>query len=123
MKANDYQGEKPGMAILDLSAEFAGPPTDRAINVVFFLVDLFPRLLDENGRVLGDEEILLWLQQDGGEKIGRRVSEHLDYLTAPMLQVVFASVYSPQLRSVRLVVTKLDLVREVCARGYLSCGT
>jgi len=118
----DYQGEKPAMAILDLPEEFAGPPDDRAINIVIFLVDLMPRLLDENGRVLGDKEILLWLQDDAEEKIRKRVAEHLDYLTAPMLQIVFASVYSPQLRSVRLVVTKLDLVQEACAHGYLSCG-
>jgi hypothetical protein len=117
----DYKGEQPSMVIVDLPEEFAGPPHDRAINVIFFVVDLIPRVLDETGRVQKDDETLSWLRTDTRDKIRKRVMEHLDYLTAPMLQVVFASVHSPQLRSVRLVITKLDLVRSAFDQGYLTC--
>ncbi len=117
----DYTGEKPVMVLTDLPEEFAGPLGDRAINVLLFTVDVVPRILDENGHVLGDEETLSYLQQDADAKIRKRVSKHLDYLTAPMLQVVFGSVYNPQLHSVRLVITKLDLIQEACNRGYLTC--
>ncbi len=117
----DYTGEKPASVLTELPEEFAGPLSDRAINVLLFTVDVVPRILDEKGHVRGDEETLSYLQQDADAKIRKRVSEHLDYLTAPMLQVVFASVYNPQLRSVRLVITKLDLVQQACNRGYLTC--
>lgn len=117
----DYKGEKPSQVLTELPEEFAGPLNNRAINVLLFTVDLVPRILDENEKVLGDKETLSWLRQDAEAKVRKRVSEHLDYLTAPMLQVVFASVYNPQLRSVRLVITKLDLIQQACNRGYLTC--
>jgi hypothetical protein len=118
----DYTGEQPSMVTIDLPEGFAGPRGDRAINVVFFMVDIIPRVLDDSGRVLGDEGTVAWLQNNADEKIRNRLSEHHDYLSGPMLQVVFSSAYSPQLRSVRLVITKLDLVQEACTRGYLTCS-
>ena len=117
----DYKGQNPSMVTVDLPKEFAGAPGDRAINVLLFVVDIVPRVRDENGAVLGDEETISWLQTGSDDKIRKRVSEHLDYLTVPMLQIVFSSVYSPQLRSVRLIINKLDLVQKACKRGYLSC--
>lgn len=79
-----------------------------------------PRILDESGKSQGDEETLLWLKTDSEHKVAQRVAEHLSYLTAPMLQVVFSAVHSPQLRSVRLIITKLDLLQRAFDLGYFS---
>lgn len=135
----DYKGDQPSMAILDLPGEFAGPRDDRAINILVFVVDLLPRIADlESGRVLGDDDTLTWLKTETHEKIQNRVRQHLDYLVPYMLQVVFSSVLSRrpagdhsgsngrpvldhhELRSVRLVITKFDLVEKAQSLGYVK---
>jgi hypothetical protein len=116
----DYKGEQPSMVTVDLPEEFAGPKNDRAINVLFFIVDTVPRVLDEAGHVLGDDETIQWLRTESEAKIRRRIAEHLEYLTGPMMQIIFSAAYSPQLRSVRLIVTKLDLMQQAFDLGFLS---
>lgn len=116
----DYKGETPAEVILDLSEEFAGPKGDRAINALFFIVDLVPRILDEAGRVVDDERTLDWLKIDSEKKISQRVADHTAYMTAPLLQIVFSATYSPALRSVALIITKLDLIERAFKAGYLD---
>jgi hypothetical protein len=134
----DYKGDQPSMAILDLPDKFAGSRDDRAINVLLFMVDLLPRIADlESRKVLGDDETLIWFKTETHEKIQKRVAQHLDYLVPYMLQVVFSSVLSRrparnhslsrdhlamdhhELRSVRLVITKFDLVEKAQSLGYV----
>ncbi len=114
----DYKGQKPSMVTIDLPDNFAGPRDNRFVNAIFFLVD-FVRRVAEDERVLEDNELLEWLRSDTMRKIQERVAQHHKYLNEFTLEPVFTTVYSSNLRSVRLLINKMDLLEQAVLRGYL----
>jgi hypothetical protein len=116
----DYKGEKPSQAIVSISPDFIGKEGDRVVNAIIFIVDVAPRYLNREGKVLADHEILKLYKTDAEGRILKRVQEHAEYISKPILQILFATVYNRQrLRSVRLLINKIDLIEKMIEKGYL----
>lgn len=112
----DYKGQDPGGA-LNLRRNFMSQ-----VNAIIFVVDIVhpnPRL---NGSVLSNAELIEWLSTDTEKKIDSRVTEHISYIGDAILSVIFGNILSVnrnRLRSVRLVINKVDIIQKLMSRGYL----
>lgn len=120
----DYKGQKPSQIIYHSPVDFFGSKGNRSINAILFFVDLVPRKADDNGNSLNDKEMLAWLKEGSTkEKLEARVKEHYDYINESILEVLFTSLYSERLKSIRLIINKLDLIESLVDDGYLSLGS
>lgn len=115
---SDYQGQSPSQNTLNASLPVIGTPGKRLVNIVFFIVDIAPRI-EKNGKPLETEELVEWLSIDTEIKIRKRVEQHLEYIVPSILEIVFATVYSSNLIGVTLVINKMDLLEQVVAMGCI----
>jgi GTPase SAR1 family protein len=115
----DYKGEKPSQAIVSISPDFIGKEGDRRVNAIILIVDVAPRYLNREGKVLTDNELLKLYKTDAEGRILKRVQEHTEYISKPILQILFATVYGERLHSVRLLINKIDLIEKMIEKGYL----
>ena len=116
----DYQGEKPSQVTSNIPEEFAGSPDDRVIDAILFFVDFFPRKTDDKTKeVLDDQKLLEWLAKNPTDEIKRRLEEHKTYISSSVLEILFQTVYGKQLREIRLLITKADLIQEAGTRSLL----
>ena len=76
-------------------------------------------MLDPQGNLFSDEDLVEWLQTDAETKIAERIKTNLDYTTSPLIQLLFERTYSQHLRHVRLLINKIDLLKSAEAKGYL----
>lgn len=112
----DYKGQAPTQA-LNLRRNFMSQ-----VNAIIFVVDIVhpnPRL---NGSVLSDAELIEWLSTDTEKKIDSRVTEHISYIGDAILSIIFGNILSVnknRLRSVRLVINKVDIIQKLMSKGYL----
>ncbi|NER25849.1 MAG: hypothetical protein F6J96_35180 [Symploca sp. SIO1C2] len=117
----DYKGQDPYEIVMNPPVYFFGDENNRLINSIFFIVDLVPRICDDNGEPLKDKFLLDWLKKDNiNEKIKVRISEHYDYINEFSLQLIFKNFYSSNLKNVFLIINKLDLVEKLLNDGYLT---
>jgi hypothetical protein len=117
----DYKGQNPSQIILNSPEDFFGEKGNRVVNALLFIVDLVPRKVDDQGNAWSDEILLEWLKNgDTIEKIESRVEEHYEYIGEGTLELLFASLYSENLKSVRFLINKLDLVDQLVDNGYMS---
>jgi ABC-type multidrug transport system fused ATPase/permease subunit len=117
----DYKGQNPSQVIIQASPDFFGSEGSRVINAVLLIVDLVPRKTDEKGKLLSDEALFEWLKQ--GDIIGKieaRIQEHHDYINEASLELLFASLYSSNLKSVIFLINKLDLIDNLINDGYIT---
>lgn len=119
----DYRGQNPSQVTNRLPESFAGPDGARLVNAVVFLVDLIPRKVDgeePNEHVWDDERLLRWLATNPEPVVRDRLEQHLDYIGASNLEILFDVVNSERLAEVHLLITKADLLREAVKRGFLD---
>lgn len=112
----DYKGQNPSQIIQYGSPYFFGLPQHRMLNTIIFIVDLVPRRYNHDGAEdpLNDEALLKWLREENTiSKIERRVQEHREYINEASLELFFSSMYSERLKSVLLLINKLDLIAKL----------
>lgn len=116
----DYKGQKQSQVLQYPPEKFFGPPGNRLINVIFFVVDLFP-VKDDKGHVfLDDQELIGFCRLNAENIIQSRVQKNLDYITEHTIELVFEAAYSKQnLFAIRLLVNKSDVLEEIISRGYI----
>jgi len=118
----DYKGQDPSQIILESQQDqdFFGPPRNRVINAIVFIVDLVHRKSDE-GNPFNDQALLEWLKSGNMlDKIKARVEEHYGYIGEATLQVLLRSLHSQNLKSVIFVINKIDLIEKLIDDGYLT---
>ncbi|MCL1473584.1 hypothetical protein [Argonema antarcticum] len=117
----DYRGQKPGQIINHADPGFFGAEGSRVLNAIVFIVDLIPRKNDEHGNPLNDEALFNWLiDGDIIDKIKERVYEQESYIGDAILEILIDSLHSKNLKSVILVINKLDLIDKLIDNGHLD---
>ncbi len=87
------------------------------------MVDLVPKIVDEQGNPISDEALLEWLKSGGNslKKIEKRIQENCEYITESVLELFFAKLYSEKnMYSVILLINKVDLVDKLVSNGYIT---
>lgn len=115
---SDYQGQSPSQNTLNASTKVIGEQGRRLISGVFFIVDIAPRI-ERNNQPLNTEELIEWLSTDTENKIRKRVEQHMEYIVPAVLEIIFATVYNPNLLNVTLIINKIDLLEKMVAMGCL----
>lgn len=117
----DYKGQKQSQITNDsyIYPDFFGKRSERLINVLVFVVDPFPELKNSKGEVLADNQLLKRYKKNSKEQVEERVKEHEVYGSQYFIQQVFELTSKKNLFSVKLLINKIDLLREVIACGYL----
>lgn len=117
----DYRGQTPAQIVNNTDPKFFGAKGSRVLNAIVFIVDLMPRKNDEHGNPLNDEALFNWLI-DGNiiDKIKDRVYEQESYIGDATLQILFDNLHSKNLKSVILVINKLDLIDKLIDNGHLD---
>ena len=116
----DYQGQKPSQISSDPPENFFGLPEQRTVNAILFIVDLFPEIRDEKGKVLDNVSFFEKYKENALELIEKRVKDNLQYINQWTIEPVFTVCYNERyLWSVRLLINKTDLLREIISRGYI----
>lgn len=117
----DYKGQKPSQILVDPPESFFGVSGQEMVNAILFVVDLFPEIRNEQGEALNDSEIVERYKHNANELIEQRVKSNLEYVNEWTIEPVFTVCYSEKnLFSVRLLINKIDLLRDIVAHGYLS---
>lgn len=116
----DYKGQKPSEVTVNPPERFFGAPGQRLINVILFVVDMFPEVKDANGERIDDGELVDKYEPDARKYLHYRVRQNGLYVNAFDIEQVFAVAYSEMhLFAVRLLINKIDLLSRVVSRGYL----
>lgn len=116
----DYKGQKPSQITVDPPENFFGISGYRVVNAILFVVDFFPEIRDEKGSVLNTEQIIQKYEANAAELIKKRVDDNLEYINKWTIEPVFTVCFSEKnMWSVRLLINKIDLLRDVISRGYL----
>lgn len=116
----DYKGQKLSQITVNKPTAFFGAKGKRQINAVIFVVDLFPEISDESGRVKKDFDLIEEYKSEAIEKIQSRIANQKEYITKYTIEQIFEAAYnSAQMYSVRLFINKVDLLRSIIERGYL----
>ena len=114
----DYKGQKQSQVTTNIPDKFVGRKNKRLVNAALFLVDIVGRF-DENDDILDTErKQLLWLNSNTEVKVNERIKEHTYYINGS-LEIVFSVIYSLNLRSVKLVINKFDIIENLLKNGFL----
>ena len=118
----DYQGQDPATVLTHPPAKFFGLAGARRVNVIIFLADFFPRYVHQNRATqLTNEEIISDHGDNARDILKARVAEVSEYLSKPMLNLVFSAAGSRrELVAVRLVLNKLDLLEDLLEQQLLG---
>ena len=112
----DYKGQAPKQA-LKLKRSFKSQ-----INAIIFIVDIVHPDPKSEGNVMYNQALVEWLAYDTEEKINNRMIQHVAYIGDAILSIIFSDILSinkNQLRSVRLVINKIDIIEKLIAKGCL----
>lgn len=112
----DYKGQAPTQA-LSLRKGFKSQ-----VNAILFIVDVVHPSPEPNGNMMSNESLIEWLSSDTEKKINDRFIQHVAYIGDAILSVIFSDILSSNrnnLRSIRLVINKIDIVQRLMAKGYL----
>jgi adenylate kinase family enzyme len=120
----DYKGNKPSQITVNPPERFFGAEENRLINSIFFIVDLFPRIDEKKHTPMDPEETREWVissyQSKAHSKIMNRLKQCELYMNKWQIEQVFAAAFSTNnLRSVRLIINKSDILNAVIKAGYL----
>ena len=117
----DYKGQAPTQAI-GLRKRFKSQ-----VNVMLFIVDIVHPSPKSDGNMMSgepmsDESLIEYLSSDTEKKINERFIQHVAYIGDAILSVIFSDILSANrnnLRSVRLVINKIDIVQRLMIKGCL----
>ena len=116
----DYKGQKPSQILVDPPENFFGISGQEMVNAILFVVDLFPEIRNEQGEALDNAQIVQRYKDNAIELIEQRVKNNLEYVNEWTIEPVFTVCYSEKnLFSVRLLINKIDLLRDTISQGYL----
>lgn len=120
----DYAGAHPSQILVNQDQrflDFFGPPMQRRIHAILFVVDLFDMMYDEQGNPLSNESIIEQLQDHAPTYLQRRVTENFTYLNKWHIETILALAHNQDntVQSVRLVINKVDLFQAAVMRGYM----
>ena len=118
----DYKGQNPSQIVLFGPPEFFGHNNNRLLNAVLFMVDLVPKIVDEQEYPISDEALIEWLKKEGAlRKIETRIEENYGYINEVSLELFFSRFYSKKnLKSVKLLITKVDLVDKLISDQHIT---
>jgi hypothetical protein len=117
----DYKGQTPDEIVTEAPDDFFGIRGDRRINVILFIVDLFPEKHDSSGNAIEDTQLLRFYKSNTEEKILKQVKENKLYVNKFSIQPVFSVSYNAShTLAVRLFINKADLLEELVDKGLLK---
>lgn len=117
----DYQGQKLSQLVIEPPISFFGPPGDRRINAIIFVVDLFRERRDAIGNPVSDAVLLEQYSHDTGAQIRERVDEQCKYINEFTIEIILETTFNRrQVCSLILVVNKIDLLRILVERGCIE---
>jgi hypothetical protein len=124
IKVADYRGQDPNQIVHDIAndaqSDFFGQK-EKEINSIVLIADLFPRgVVDDE--ILNNETLLEFLKTNTLEKLQARVQENYSYIGDAALPIFFRTAYGSRLKSVRLIINKVNLLEELVKGGFISLG-
>ncbi len=119
---SDYQGQSPYQLMKEDNNYFFGNSNNRLINTLIFMVDLIPKITDENNKILNDEELLQWFIDKGDilKRIENRVLENYEYNGDAVVSIFLDRFYSKNLKQIILLISKSDLIDKLMQNGYIT---
>jgi hypothetical protein len=120
----DYRGQDPRQVITRPDPDFFGPRERREINALLFFVDFFPTYFHEVTKIMyNDEETIAEVTKGGPGQteaiIRERAKAHSEYLSRINIGFLFDVAFSPNLRCVKLLINKVDLLTKIVRMGRL----
>lgn len=113
----DYQGQEPAQIVDNIIRNNKLNKKPYTVNVILFIVDIVG--VDDKGNILTDlNSQISYLTSNTEEKIKARVLRHRIYIEGA-LNFLFYFMKVPDLTSVRLVVNKYDVLREIVQQGNI----
>lgn len=113
----DYKGQAMGDIVTDAPEDFFGEKDARIINAIFFIVDLFPEIPDENENPEKFQETLKEYKEEALVKIDNWVRENQEYVNKntiePVIRVCRSDRTGKQLFAVRFVINKIDFFERI----------
>ncbi|GEM_PF-4368995 len=85
-------------------------------------MDIIPRKVDDNTKIPWNEEDLLeWVKKNNTIKIIEdRIREHDQYINEATIQLLFRNFYSKNLKKVRFIINKVNLLDKLVNNGHIS---
>lgn len=110
----DYKGQK-------VTQIFDGLQKNPYVNAVLFFADVAPSYSEE-GRKLTHSQIIELMSENFEEELMKRVNIHRNkYLSEFLIQAVFEYAYNREnLKSVRFVVNKMDILEDLQNKGIID---
>lgn len=117
----DYRGQQLSQLTVEHPTTFFGPPGNRRINAILFIVDMFPELKNSRDEALTDEESIHLFSKDPPFWIKDRVKDQKEYITRYTIEQVFSLCYNKSnLQTVILLINKIDLLEMLVSLGHLQ---
>jgi hypothetical protein len=118
----DYAGQDMSQIFLDEHKEFFGDRGEELVDVLFLLLDIIGSVPDDNGNTLSDEDLVRLYSKDADSQISLRVGQHEGNLGPGVIDTVLkkCGAETGSLHVVRVVVTKIDLARQLAQKGYIK---
>lgn len=120
----DYKGQTPDEIVVDAPEEFFGAKGNRKVNVLIFVVDLFPEPRDSSGNLIDDIQMLRAYKNGSEQKLRKQVEENRLYVNKFSIQPVFSVCHnSENMIAVRVLINKADLLKELIDKNFLPNNT
>jgi GTPase SAR1 family protein len=117
LRVADYYGEKPSNFLDMVKTEFTTTAGDSIVNTIIFFVDIAPRGMDMDGSLMPDDKMIVAMDI---QQVANRITEHEDYISRSILEVLFSQIGNDNLHSVRLLINKADLAEAIYAKQGLK---
>jgi hypothetical protein len=116
-----YSGGDPDQVLLYPPPDFFGTPEQPQVDVLLYMVDL-AEVWEENGVPSPDSKIIEKYSTDGKTLVQRRIRKNFEYLGEHLAQTALraAKGQGDHLRTVVLLINKIDLLEQIAHRGYVS---
>ncbi|BDI16376.1 hypothetical protein ANSO36C_21780 [Nostoc cf. commune SO-36] len=121
----DYRGQNISDILVEPPEQFFGEPSNRLVNIVFLVVDFFDFQYVANTGKTSDQqqdEFIEQCKKNTYQLIEQRINEHLNRIFTPeTLQCILKATCSREnLFSIKIIVSKMDLLEKIWDRGYLK---
>ncbi len=114
LRIADYKGQ-------DVNQILEAARKNEKINTLLLVADIAPAYNKHDS--LTEEQVYELFKKDYESEIQKRLKDHIKYLSEFLLQVVFKDVYNPYLKSVRLIINKIDILEKLKIDKILQSET
>ncbi|MFN0203655.1 MAG: GTPase domain-containing protein [Bacteroidia bacterium] len=108
----DYRGQKPVQFLEELKLK-------TRISALIFIVDVAPAY-NSMGVKYTDNEIYALMSKDPDNVLRERVRDHEKYMNEFLLQIVFQFAMSKDLKSIYLLINKVDILEHLQRLGVID---